>query len=287
MKGGEKYVILQSVFGGETTGYSIAINFLYDHLYSKYFNKICGDSYKMYINKTDEFREALFTSCFEPRLDGYTLQDHRFFGFIDSKGHKTCRPGGSGAADTPEERDNLRVLQQAFYTHYGKMHGLRAQVVTLPNGMFGSVYVTTAAQNDRGVLNISGIQEGYQRAFDESGIRVRGYYPALIGDDTYVHSQIVVRSYPGQNDGFRECFKTGRIRIEHHLGYVMALWRLLSRYYLHKILDENRFLKRLVVAHFLTNCKSCFDGNTISTSFGCATPDIEDYLSGPHEYHRN
>ena len=286
MKGGEKFIVLQSFFGGETTVFSHAIGFLYNHLYSKYFHKICGQSYKMYTQDTHLFREAIYRSCFESRLDNYPFEDHRIFAFVDAKSHESCRPGGSGQADTRDERDVLNALQQAFYTHYGKLHGLRVQSITLPNGMFGNIFVATAAQNDRGLLNISGIQEAYQALFDEHQIYVRGqYYPALAGDDTYNHSLIVVRSYGGQNDGFRECFKSARVKIEHHFGYVMSLWRLLMKFYLHRIIDRNKFQKRLVVAHFLTNCKSCFEGNTVATAFGCQTPNIEEYLAGPHEYY--
>jgi hypothetical protein len=289
MKCGTRHVEMQqNTFGGEQTSYSFHINFLYDHLYSKYFHKICGDAYKLYLHQTDEFREAIYRTMFEPHLDNYPVEDHRLFGFVDGKMYKTCRPGGSGVADTIEEREDLNALQQAFYTHYGKEHGLKAQIVTLPNGMYGHLYVTNGAQNDRGLINLSGIQEGYRRSFDESGIRVRGFYPVLGGDDTYPHTEIVIRSYRGEDDGgFRQCFKSARERVEHHLGLAISLWRLLTRYHLHKILERDVFLKRLVVAHFLTNCKSCFDGNTVSSAFQCPTPDIEEYLAGPHRYHGN
>jgi len=74
------------------------------------------------------------------------------------------------------------------------------------------LYFTNGAQNDRGLINLSGIQEGYRRSFDESGTLVRGFYPALGGDhDTYPHTEIeiVIRSSTGEDDGgFCQCFKS-------------------------------------------------------------------------------
>ena len=281
---GEDYPKLQSTFGGDTTKYTHAINFLVDHLYTKYYHKICGSSLQLYMNDVDSFRTAIYNTSFEPSLDNYPLDDHRIFGFIDTKGHESTRPGGSGAAEHDEERAEQFQLQQAFYSAYGKMHGLRVQAVTLPNGMFGHIYVSTAAQNDRGILNLSGVQEALVSEFDRVGLRIRGmWYPALGGDDIYSHSEVIISTHHG--DVIRHPLKSARVRIEHHFGLVMSLWKLLMCRHKHKIKYKDQFKKRLVVAHFLTNCYTCFRGNTVATSFGLEKPNIEDYLEGPHIYH--
>jgi len=148
---GEDYPKLQTTFGGDTTIYTRAINFVVNHLYAKYYHKICGDSLKLYMNDIDTFRKSIYEKSFEPLLDNYPLEDHRIFGFIDTKGHESTRPGGSGTAEHDEEREEQYQLQQAFYSAYGKMHGLRVQAVTVPNGMFANIYVSTAAQNDSNI----------------------------------------------------------------------------------------------------------------------------------------
>ena len=48
-------------------------------------------------------------------------------------------------------------IQRAFYSGYLHRHGLKAQVVYLPIGIIGSVFITEIWQNDSGVLNMSGL----------------------------------------------------------------------------------------------------------------------------------
>jgi hypothetical protein len=40
---------------------------------------------------------------------------------------------------------------------YFRAHGLKAQVVFLPNGMIGSVYIASMRHNDNGILNMSNL----------------------------------------------------------------------------------------------------------------------------------
>ena len=81
------------------------------------------------------------------------------FGFGDCIPIKTCCPGAGPVNSEGGCCENAFEIQRAFYTRYGKQWGMKAQTITLPNGMVGHAYISSIAQNDRGMVNISGIEE--------------------------------------------------------------------------------------------------------------------------------
>ena len=48
-------------------------------------------------------------------------------------------------------------IQKAFYSGYCKKHGIKFQVVVLPNGMIACVFGGSLCHNDIGMLNMSGL----------------------------------------------------------------------------------------------------------------------------------
>ena len=58
-----------------------------------------------------------------------------------------------------DRRRNSYKEQRAFYTSNAKKHGLKTQVIMLPNGMAGHATIHSIAQNDRGLFNLTGIEE--------------------------------------------------------------------------------------------------------------------------------
>ena len=48
-------------------------------------------------------------------------------------------------------------IQRAFYSGYFSGHRLKVQAVTLPNDMFGGVYLWSWRTSDSGSLNMSGL----------------------------------------------------------------------------------------------------------------------------------
>jgi hypothetical protein len=107
-------------------------------------------------NELDEEIDNIFRNL-DPDL-------FRVFGFVDDVEKETTTTG-----EEPRRREGYtHDLQRAFYSGYFKAHGLKAQVVWLPNGMVGSVFVTSIAHNDRGVQNMSGLGDYLLRLFRES-----------------------------------------------------------------------------------------------------------------------
>jgi hypothetical protein len=74
------------------------------------------------------------------------MMDQRVAGFLDDMDDDYYRPG-----EEPRRRgDTSDDIQRAFYSGYFKSHGLKAQTVTFPDGMTGSVFVASKRINDNG-----------------------------------------------------------------------------------------------------------------------------------------
>jgi hypothetical protein len=70
-----------------------------------------------------------------------------------------------------------------FFSHYFRGCGLKVQVIHLPNGMIGCIYICSLRQNDNGVLNLSGLNEYLIELLQP--LYWRGQlpvYPAVYGD---------------------------------------------------------------------------------------------------------
>jgi hypothetical protein len=132
------------------------VNVINDHLYTTFFNKITGNSMEMWMSQVDEFRRAVhdkFVAGDPTMIARWPFAGWRVFGFIDDKGIKTTRPG----VHVRREQGITADIQRAFYSGYFAAHGLKVQVVQLPNGMIRSVFVASLCNSDSGMLNLSGL----------------------------------------------------------------------------------------------------------------------------------
>ena len=101
------------------------------------------------------------------------LDSFRIFGFLDDFAMPTCRPGSW----VSRHQRFVHDIQRAFYSGYFKQYGLKAQAVYLPNGMFGSIYISSMAHNDIGTLNLSGLDIYLQELLADKAIGIT--YPDL------------------------------------------------------------------------------------------------------------
>ena len=62
-------------------------------------------------------------------------------------------------------RDDENRVQRALFTSYGKKYGMKILAIYLPNGMIGSVYFCSIANNDKGVINLSRIESTVKLSF--------------------------------------------------------------------------------------------------------------------------
>jgi hypothetical protein len=161
------------VFGGDPWRLSEMNVLFINHSYITFYNKISGNSMSQWIPSSLNTCRRLIYDTFlsdaieEVKFMGAEVLDRRWilhhfnfdsfciFGFLDDFAMPTARPGSSASRVHGFESD----IQHAFYLRYICCHGLKAQVVYLPIGVIGLVFITKLRQNNSGVLNMSGLND--------------------------------------------------------------------------------------------------------------------------------
>jgi hypothetical protein len=98
---------------------------------------------------------------------------------MDDFGMPTAHPGTLAGRVNNLDHD----IQHAFYSGYLCQHGLKAQVVYLPIGVIGLVFITELRQNDNGVQNIIGLNDYLLKLL--AGIFIQGLPPCLYCDGIF------------------------------------------------------------------------------------------------------
>ena len=90
------------------------------------------------------------------------------------------------------------MSRDPFIAEIFSHHGLKIQAVTLPNGMFGSVFIGALRVSDSGLLNMSGLDTYLSALFREFNMRMVGAYDrflALYGDVIFPQLANIVTRY--------------------------------------------------------------------------------------------
>ena len=180
----------QQYFGGDPRYFSMMNEAMINHIYETFYHKISGASLNQWLPRhLEQCRRLIHTKLAngvvqeDHYVNGelvdsdwvYAEFDYRFFrpfAFMDDYGAETARP-----AEEARRRENYELdIQRAFYSGYFRRHGLKAQVVYLPIGIIGSVYIAELRQNDNGVQNMSGLNNYLLQLL--SGFLLGGLFPA-------------------------------------------------------------------------------------------------------------
>lgn len=158
---------------------------------------------------------------------------------------------------------------------------MKSQALTLPNGMIGHVFATSIAHNDKGVMNISGIEEHLKELWDDYWIGVLELLPAIYVDAIYQESEVVVKK--GNRSG-RYFAKMSRMRqkIEHHFAALTNLFSILQRKLKFKIGQLRGWIAKKIICYwFMLNVHTCVrGGNTVLKTMDMKAPTLEEYLGG-------
>ena len=75
----------------------------------------------------------------------------------------------------------LRITFRGLVFHgYFAAHGIKMHVITLPNGMIGSIFLASLRVSDSGLLNMSNLNGYLVDIFHQNNISLPGnYYPCL------------------------------------------------------------------------------------------------------------
>jgi hypothetical protein len=281
------------VFGGDPRRLSEMNDLFISYAYNAFYNKISGTSLDQWLpDKLDLCRELILSSVASGAIEEIEFEDgqvidrqwithhfdfdsFRIFGFLDDFAMPTARPGGSAT----RTHGFVENIQRAFYSGYLRRHGLKAQVIYLPIGIVGSIFITELRQNDNGVLNMSNLND--YLCWLLSGHFIRGLLPCLYCDGIFaIHPTICPRFVnPTPAQAYLNLkFASERQCIEHVFGDHRTRFKLFSvSHYFHLFDNGVKVRKQCLLSFFMLNCYYCLDG-TRSGYFGHATPTLEEYL---------
>ena len=115
---------------------------------------------------------------------------------------------------------------------------MKAHGVFMPNGMLANTFLVSVAQNNKGVANISSLEEDLERLLSHSGLQ-NGMLHAVYANDIYDYSTVVCKS---ASDGsvFKKRITPARVDIEHKFGLTSSLFKQLQVKYTWKLLKMYR-----------------------------------------------
>ena len=161
------YELIPLLFSGDPRPWGWLIDLFYEHLYRTFYHWISGWSLEyflphlvlywlaiwLHLTSQATIQELLFdhnvTNITISQVD-MPIEDQCVAGFLDTMDDDYYHPG-----EEPRCWGEIGDIQQAFYSGYFKSHGLKAQSVHFPDGIMGSVSVTSKCINDNGILNLS------------------------------------------------------------------------------------------------------------------------------------
>lgn len=295
IKGAPFTEMARFVFGGDPRHYSTMFQLLVDHLYMTFYNKISGTSLEQWIPRyIDECRllihNALSTGALHEvvYMDGEVIDENlilhhflfehfRIFGFFDDFAMPCGRPGVRRSRDWNFVFD----MQRAFYSGYMRLHGLKAQVVYLPIGIIGSVFITELRQNDNGVQNMSGLNDYLVDLCARAGIFIDGLLPCLYCDGIFACLAAILPRFvnPSPEQHLLNVrLSSLREEIEHLFADHFMRFKLFQVPARLQIFRGGVKVRRLcLVSFFMLNCYNCLLG-TRCQFFGREPPTLDEYL---------
>ena len=191
------------------------------------------------------------------------------WGFYDGTIRACARPSGA--------------IQEDMFSGHTRVHGLKFLGVTLPNGLLGYLGVPAAGRhNDCFLVSESDLVEQVTAIHADFAEPLRSRL-CLFGDSIFAIQPGMKRIHKGANltDVQRAenlAMSSLRITNEWDFGVVANNWAFLNY-------EQNLKLFMSPIAPFyavgvlLTNCKTCFYGNTCSQYFGLIPPRVQFYLN--------
>ena len=282
MANGTKYQKMSETYGGDWAMYGYPINFFARFLYQKYYHRLSGQSMQYWALNADAFRKAIWLKvCFDKDANQdimISYDEFAVFGWIDGMQHQTCRPGGGPIDDEDNRRPDENRTQRAFFTSYGKMHGMKTLALHLPNGMVGSVYFCSVANNDKGAINLSGVESSIKLAFNDARLADGVSYPKIYGDEIFDSSEVICKANRQQTLFYSRLSST-RGDNEHIFGLVSNLWKRSKVKHTWMLMKmRNNVKAHLFSIFFATHLYSCLKGNKTSTKYGFAPYSLDEYL---------
>lgn len=209
-----------------------------------------------------QHRFALYSQAIATKTGCYAL---RIWGLIDGTLKPVARPSHN---------------QKAAYSGHKRLHGIKFQNVTVPDGHIAHLYGPIAgSRHDSYMLGESNILEQLEVAMP--GTDGSPIY-AMYGDPAYPQSPYLIGGVAGAAVGsiqaaWNKAMSAARIAVEWTFGEVGRQFRGLS-------LKQSLQIYRMPVAKyyytavFLINCRNCFYGGETADYFNCSPMSLDEYI---------
>lgn len=202
-----------------------------------------------------------------------TIAPHDPIAFIDCTIRQIARPS---------------LYQRVVYNGHKKMHALKFQALTTPDGMIAHLWGPVEGRRaDPHLLKESQLLEKLQAyamrpgATEETPIINR--YFQIFGDPAYGVSPVILSpfsragEYSQEERRWNAGMASARIEVEHAFGIVVNTWPFLNCHWRMKLYASPIGLYYRV-AVLLTNARNCLHPNQISQKFNCQPPNIHEYF---------
>ena len=160
-----------------------------------------------------------------------------------------------------------KLMQQAFWTGWKKLHGLKWQTCLLANGMDFEVWgPASVRRNDNFTLHRSNIEDKLHGLQMDNELKFR-----IHGDSAYTVTDYIVS---GGGKGMAAVRET----IEWSYKDLKTIWKYCD--YKHALKIRNQPLGKIFfVCMLLRNAHVILNGNQTSDYFVCHPPSLEHWLS--------
>ena len=294
--------IVDAWFGGDYTRWVFGYRWCIWYLDERYKNIIGHQSLLRYLDDFPRFHRCIEAYCQRDRVytDKQThvrevvpgipeLPQHfSIFGFIDDSHEHVCTPfaGPDGDFQGAPRRREYDLAQQAIYSGYTKLHGIKTENVLLPNGISTCYGPVSSRRNDRGVLNSSGINGFLESIQMNSPVVYK-----LLGDGIFglglrcivsYYRAAVGRPLTQDEKDVNSALKAARITVEKHFSQQNVVFRICNYRYGFKLAQKHGYaVEQLRVCYLLVNCYNCMNGDQAGSTntFGCSPPKLEEYLA--------
>jgi hypothetical protein len=196
----------------------------------------------------------------------------RVFGFIDGTLRGICRPSRG---------------QRAQYSGHKRRHGLKFQIVSLPNGLIAHLHgPQDGRRHDITLLRESNVLDQLNALQAITQLRF-GEQFTIYGDSAYPINNCVITGFRGadlneEEHDFNKTMSTVRESVEWAFGKVATYFA-----YVDFAKNQKALLQPVALyyraAALLTNCHTCLYGSVTTCYFDAYPPSLEKYLSGDME----
>ena len=264
-----RYKDLVSMFGLSIPDLAVLFNTAVCHIYQ--LAAFVVKNLAMWVPEMEDFGIA---TAMKADID-VTVCSVFVWGFIDGTVRGVCRP---------------RRGQRSVYNGHKRLHSLKYESVSLPNGIIAWLYgPVEGRRHDSFISGLSGIEgqlagvHQIRREADVLAGQQGGRQYCIYGDPAYNLSANVCVGFKGfmlseEQALYNKMMSSVRESVEWSFGKIDQYFPFVD-YKKNKKILLSPVAKYYIVAAFLTNCHTCCYGSTTSAYFGVQPPTLQNYFA--------